>query len=154
MLGLLGTSLAKYTSELMFSFPDHMLTVIFCVVTLLIYPLAIFNNKKIKITGIIISILIIIGMFVLCFLKPPIYSTDVLLSGDEYQFDNTYNVYLTNPKHGSVEIQYEEGLESWKIHAEFKKAGKTQLVLESPTGEKRTFDLIIKSDTYDREEVK
>ena len=154
MLLLLSLSLSKYTSEVMFSFPDHLLTVIFCLASLIIYPLVIFNNKKIKITGIIISSIIIIGVLVLCFLKPPIYSTDVLLSGEKYTFDESYQAYLADKKYGDLTIQYEESIECWEVHAEFKKAGKTQIILESPTGEKQTFDIVIKRDTYDIEEVK
>ena len=34
------------------------------------------------------------------------------------------------------------------VHAEFKHAGKTQFVLESPDGERTTFDITIKQDWY------
>ena len=132
----------------MFSFPRHLLTTIFCLVTLIIYPLAIFKNKKIKIVGEIISGIIIVVISVLCFINPPIYSTDILANGENYQFDDTYKVYLNDSKYGNLSIKYEDGIETWMVHAEFKKSGKTEFVLESPDGEKTTFDITIRRDTY------
>ena len=152
ILILLGYTYGEYLSKTMFSFPRHLLTTIFCVVTLIIYPLYIFNNKKVKISGIIISSLIIIIMTILCIIKPPIYNTDILINGEEYKFDNTYKVYLTDNKYGKLNIRYEDAIEDWLVHAEFKKAGKTEFILESPSGEKKTFDLTIKRDTYSVEE--
>ena len=46
MLLLTGEECAGYLSKTMFSFPRHLLTTIFCMSALIIYPLAIFNNKK------------------------------------------------------------------------------------------------------------
>ena len=62
MLLLTGEECAGYLSKTMFSFPRHLLTTIFCMSALIIYPLAIFNNKKIKITGVVISSIIIIAL--------------------------------------------------------------------------------------------
>ena len=152
MLLLLGNELSGYLSQTMFSFPRHLLTVLFCISTLIIYPLVIFNNKKIKITGVIISILIIIIMVIICILKPPIYETDILLSGEKYQFDDTYKVSLDNSKYGDLEIIYNDGIECYIVHAKFKKAGKTIFILESPEGNKQLFDLVIKYDTYSIDE--
>lgn len=148
ILMLLGEEYGKYLSETMFSFPRHLLTTIFCLLTLIIYPLAIFKNKKIKISGIIISGLIIVAMTTLSIVKPPVYSTEILSDGDNYHFDNTYKVYLTDNKYGNLSIKYEDAVECWMVHAELRKAGKTEFVLESPNGEKITFDLTIKRNTY------
>lgn len=154
MLGLLGFEYSTYLSKTMFLFPRHLLTTIFCLVTLVIYPLAIFENKKVKITGEIISVLIIVVVSVLCFIKPPKYSTDILASGEKYQFDDTYKVYMEDSKFGDLSIKYEDGIETWVVYAEFKKAGKTEFVLESQNGEKKVFDLTIKMDTYSVKEIK
>ena len=152
ILMLLGEEFGGYLSKTMFSFPRHLLTTIFCLVTLVIYPLVIFKNKKIKIIGEIISGIIIAVISVLCFINPPIYSTDILISGDNYQFDDTYKVYLNDNKYGDLSIKYEDSIEAWMVHAEFKKSGKTEFVLESPNGEKKVFDINIKRDTYSVEE--
>ena len=149
MLLLTAEEGAGYLSKTIFSFPRHLLTTIFCMCALIIYPLAIFNNKKVKISGVIISTILIVLVIVLCIIKPPIYSTDILASGKNYQFDDTYKVYLTDSKYGDLSIKYEDGIEAWMVHAEFKKSGKTEFVLESPTGDKTTFDITIRRDTYD-----
>jgi hypothetical protein len=97
-------------------------------------------------------LIIIITVFRL--VNPFVYSTDLLLSGEEYTFDDTYKVYFDDEKYGDLSIKYEDGLECWKVHAEIKRDGKTTFTLESPEGEKREFSIDIKRDTYDLEEIK
>ncbi len=146
---LLGEEFAGYLSKTMFSFPRHLLTALFCITTLIIYPIGIFKNKKNKIAGIIINGIIIIAMIIACLLNPPVYSTDLLSDGEKYQFDDTYKVYLTDSGFGNLSIRYEDAIEAWMVHAEFRKAGKTEFVLESPSGEKTYFDIEIKRNSYD-----
>ena len=154
ILLLLGEELGRYMSFVIFSFPRHILTAIFCIATMIIYPLAIFNNKKVKIAGVIISSIIIVLMFVLCVIKPPVYSTDLISDGEKYHFDQSYKVYLLDKKYGELSFRYEEAIDALMVHAEFKHAGKTEFVLESPSGDKRVFDIDIKRDTYKIEEKK
>ena len=148
MLLLTGEECAGYLSKTMFSFPRHLLTTIFCMSVLIIYPLAIFNNKKIKITGVVISGLLIISIVVICIINPPIYSTDILYNGEKYQFDDSYKVYLVDKKYGDLSVRYESGIEDWVLHAEFKKAGKTEVVIESLDGKKTIFDISIRRNKY------
>ncbi len=148
ILVLLGLEFNVYLSKTMFSFPRHILTTIFCIVTLIIYPLAIFNNKKIKISGVIISSIIIIIMSITCMLNPPVYSTEILSSGDEYYFNQNYKVYFVDNKYGDLSIKYEDVIESCMIHADFKKSGKTEFILESPNGDKKLFQITIKSNNF------
>ncbi len=143
-----------YFSKMMFSFPRHLLTTIFCVSALIIYPLAIFNNKKIKITGLIISGLLIISIVMICIINPPVYSTIILFNGEQYQFDDSYSVYLADKQYGDLSVEYDAGIEDWALHADFKKAGKTEVVIESPDGKKTTFDISIRRDTYSIKEKK
>ena len=137
-----------YFSKFMFSYPHYILISLFCAGTMIIYPLYIFNNKKIRITGVVISTIIIIAVTVLCIINPPIYSTDILVSGEKNQFDNTYKVYLKDSKYGNVKITYNEKIDSYLVHADFKKEGKTYMILESSDGNKVKYDLDIKRDTY------
>ena len=148
ILILLGKELETYIAKTMFSFPRHILTVIFCITTLVGYPLIMFKNKKLKIAGVTISGLIIVGAIVVNIIFPPVYSTDIIADGEEYKFDNTYKAYLTDSKYGNLKIRYEEALECWMVSAEFKKAGKTEFILEAPNGEKTTFDITIEMNTY------
>ena len=148
MLLFLSIFYSEYLSKTIFSFPKHLLTTIFCMITLIIYPLYIFKNKKNRIIGTTISATIIIVMTILCFLNPPVYSTDILSSGEKYQFDSTYKAYLIDQKYGDLSIKYEEAIECYLVHAEFNKAGTTKFVLESPDGEKMIFDITINRDNY------
>ncbi len=148
MLLLTGEECAGYFSKTMFSFPRHLLTTIFCISALIIYPLAIFKNKRIKTVGVVISGIIIVVVTIICFIHPPVYSTDILLSGEKYQFDNTYKVYLNDNKYGNLYIKYEDSIEAWMVHADFKKSGKTEFVLESADGKKMVFDILIRRNTY------
>ena len=156
MMLFLGLQLGGYISKTMFSFPRHILTVIFCVATLIIYPLAIFEDRLNRITGLVIDSLIIIAMVIWCVIKPPVYSTDLLSSGDTYQFDDTFKAYLKDSKYGDLSIKKETLSDGdfWTVHAELKRAGKTEFILESPEGEKTVFDLTIEEDTFERVEKK
>ncbi len=148
ILVFLGEHYATYLSKTMFSFPYHLLTTLFCLVTLIIYPIAIFNNKKNKVVGIVISILIILVMTGLALSKPSVYNTTIFVNGEEHKFDNTYKVYLTDESFGKVYIVFEKDIDDYMVNAEFKKAGKAELVLESPKGEKNTYEIDIKDHTY------
>lgn len=148
MILLVAEEYMGYLSYFMFSYPKYILITLFCAGTMIIYPLYIFNNKKIKIFGIIMSSIIIAVITVLCILNPPVYSTEILSNNEEHKFDDTYNVYLTDSKYGNVKVIYEQGIEEYMIHADFKREGKTNLIIESPDGERLEYILNIKHDTY------
>ena len=148
ILVFLGEHYSTYLSKTMFSFPYHLLTTLFCLITLIIYPIAIFNNKKNKIVGIVISILIILVMTGFALSKPSVYNTTIFVNGEEHKFDNTYKVYLTDESFGKVYIVFEKNIDDYMVNAEFKKAGKAELVLESPKGEKEIYEIDIKDHTY------
>jgi len=148
MLLLTGEECAGYLSKTMFSFPRHLLTTIFCISALIIYPLAIFNNKKVKTIGVAISGLLILLIFIVCIINPPIYSAYILSNGEKYQFDDSYKVYLLDKKYGDLSLECDDETKDCMIHAEFKKAGKTELILESPDGKKTILDISIRRDTY------
>lgn len=154
ILILLGFMSNKYLSETLFYFPRHLLTTIFCVATLLLYPLVIFKDRKLKIAGIIVSSLIIIVMTFLSLKTPIVYSTEVLSDGDEYHFDNTYKVHLADEKYGDVNIQYNESLGTYMIHADFKHAGETELIIEEPNEKIKKYNLNVGMNTYTLEEIK
>lgn len=152
MLLLLGLHYNDYLSNTMFSFPRHLLTTIFCIVTMIIYPIAIFENKKIKIAGVVLSIAIIAAITITVMMNPFVYKTSLLSSGSEelnVKFDDTYKVYFEDESFGNTYIGYEEGIEAYMIYTDYKKAGDVTLVLESPEGEKVFFDIKVKRNTYD-----
>ena len=148
MIILVSYSYLNYLSCFIFSFPKYILITLFCIITMIIYPLYIFNNKKTKIIGTIISIILITIISIICIINPPIYSTNIFGNSKENIFDNTYKVHLTDSKYGKVSIIYEKNIEDYFIHADFKKEGTTTMILESPTGEKVEYKVMIKRDTY------
>lgn len=151
ILLLLGSHYSGFLGETLFDFPHHLLSCLFCLITILIYPICIFNNKKVKITGFVISILIIITMTIFTFIDKTTYNTTVLVNGGELGavFDDTYNVYLEDNKFGNVYIKYDDALEDYKLEAEFRKAGKTNIIFEDRNGNKTVFEIDIRRDDYD-----
>lgn len=148
MLLFLGVHYNQFLKQAIYNFPHHLLTTVFCFATLLIYPLCIFKNKKIRITGLVISIIIISVMTVLS--NRIMYSDEVLISSEENEiaFDDTYTVYLENSNIGKVQIQYSYGLQNYLVKAEFKKIGKTNLILQDLNGNKTVFELEVGYNTY------
>lgn len=151
ILLLLGVHYGNYLRETIYNFPYHLLSLMFCFITLLLYPICIFNNKKVKTIGFIISILIILIMSAMVFMHQSVYNTTILISDEENDvvFNKDYNVYLEDNEIGKVYIEYNENLENYLINAEFVKAGKTNLILVDENGNKTIFELTVGNNTFD-----
>lgn len=152
MIILTAFSYNTYLTYFTFYCPKYILISIFCVVAMIIYPNVLFNNKKIKIVGTIISSLIIISITTLVILKPYKYSTDILSEVDNKEITNEYQVSLKDSKYGDVYINYIEEIESYMVHADFKRNGKTKLIIKTPEGKTKEYNLTIEMDTYQIEE--
>lgn len=153
MLLFLGYHYLSFFGEAVHFFPNHLLSAIFCAATLILYPLYIFKEQKIRIAGVVLSILIIASASVYGFLdrRTHTYDTSLLISGGEtcgIEYDDSYQVYLEDDAFGEVRIGYEEGIECYIIYASFKKTGDTVLVLESPNGDRYSYDLSIERSSY------
>jgi hypothetical protein len=151
MLILVGSHLYGFIREVRGFFPHHLLSALFCVITLVAYPTCIFENKTLKKVGGIISGLIIVAAAVLVIIEPrATYSTDIMSNGGKYGvvIDDTYKAYFKDPEYGDLSIIYMDSIEDYVLHADFKKIGETELIIESPTGEKQVFKINIKRDTY------
>lgn len=151
MLLFLGFHYGSYLGETLYFFPYHLLSAIFCIITLIIYPLFIFDNKKIRITGFIISLSLIIIMTIITLLDRTTYNTTLLVNGGEAgaTFNDSYKVYLEDNKYGKVYIKYDENLEEYLIQAEFSKGGKTNLILEDSDNNKTIYEIDIKRNSYE-----
>ena len=147
---ILITAYSYYTYLTYFTFycPRYILISIFCVISTIMYPIILFDNQIIKIIGTIISGLIIICLTILVILNPYKYSTDILSQVDNQDITNEYKVYLKDNKYGDVSIKYIESIDSYMIHADFAKSGKTELIIETPEGEVKKYNLSIEMDTY------
>lgn len=148
MILLTAYSYHTYLTCFTFYYPKYILISLFCAVAMIIYPNVLFNNKKIKIVGTIISSLLIIGITILVILNPYIYSTEILSQIDDKDITNEYKVSLKDSKYGEVSIKYIESIDSYMVHADFKKNGKTELIVETPEGKIKKYDLTIEMDTY------
>lgn len=148
MILLTALSYKTYLTYFTFYHPKYILISIFCTIAVIIYPNMLFNNKKIKIIGTIISSLIIIGVTVLVILNPYKYSTEILSEVDNKEITNEYQVSLKDKKYGEVHIEYIDAIESYMVHADFKRNGKTELIIKTPEGKTKEYELTIEIDTY------
>lgn len=83
--------------------------------------------------------------------KPQSYDTDILINGGDVgaTFDDSYKAYLADESFGTLDIQFiEQGLNDWVVHATFNKTGNTEVILESPSGEKSVFNIKVENNTY------
>ena len=103
-----------------------------------------------------ISLILLIGVSGYGFIKGNTsYKTTVMLNGYTFDetghtvnFDDTYTVKLKDESFGEVHIGYIEEVHDYSIEADFKKIGKTEIIIESPSGEQTVILIDVKSDTY------
>lgn len=154
ILILLGMHYQGFLNESLVSFPSHFLSTLFCFATLIIYPIGIFKDKKVRIVGAAISIIIIAVMsFFAITGNKEFYNTTILVNnGSEgITFDDKYKVYLKDEEYGKLYIYFDENLGDYVVNAEFKKGGKTEFIIEAQDGQKTTFDITIQKNTYSLE---
>jgi len=145
---LLGSGFAQTIVNIKYSFPKHIINTLFIVGSFIIYPLTLFNNKKLKIVGLTLNIIIMILFGLKPIITPSTYDTSFKCSDEELVYDNTYKAYLEDSSFGKLSIKYVDSIESYCIYASFKKPGKTKVILESPNGNKQYFNIHIGKMTY------
>lgn len=95
---------------------------------------------------------ILLAIYLLITVKQPTkYDTIILTNGGSAGavFDDSYKVTLSDESLGTVEIKFiEQGLDDWGLHAVFSKKGKSEVILESPGGEKTVFEINVERNTY------
>lgn len=153
VLGFLGYHYMTFFREAVHDFPHHLLSAVFCAATMLIYPLFIFKNKKLRAIGAAISVVIILAASVYGFLgqSSKTYDTRLFSSGSETcgtEFDDSYTVSLADESFGTVQIVYVESIDDYMISASFEKTGETTLILESPAGEKTEYKLAVLESSF------
>ncbi len=149
MIVLTGDSYMLYFSDFQFAYPRYILIVLFCAAAMILYPVAVFHDKRIRIAGAAIGAAAVIVLTVICLLNPPVYSTEIMGAGDGKLFDDSYAVSLEDSRYGDVKIVYMDSIEEYMIHADFRKAGHTGMKLEAPDGTKKEYDLMIERNTYE-----
>ena len=149
MILMTGMSYMNYFSDCQFSFPRYILITLFCAAAMILYPVCIFRDKRIRITGAAIGAAAVVTLTVICLLNPPVYSTDILSSSEETPLDDTYTVAIEDSSYGDIKIVYMEEIEDYMVHADLKKSGETSFTLKAPDGKTREFGLTIERDTYE-----
>ena len=149
MIVLTAISYATYFSDFLFYMPRFILLSVFCAGAMILYPVAIFKNKIIKAVGAAVGSVAVIAITVLCLLNPPVYSTEIMSNGEEQKLDASYTVSLADNSYGDVKIVYIENLGDYMLHADFKKAGDTELTVVSSEGDKTEYNVHIERNTYE-----
>ncbi len=157
VMAFLGYHYSSFLRECWTFFPHHLLSAIFCAACIIIFPLFIFKDKKVRKIGLIIALCILVAFTALSFSQGQnYYETDVLLSAESESeglvFDDTYKAEFTDPSYGDCTIAYEDSIECYKVHVVFKKLGDTQMVVTAPDGTQYVYDLIIGRNTYNIKE--
>lgn len=152
MLVLLAYHYCGFLRETISFFPNHLLSAIFCAVTMIAYPLCIFEKKQLRTAGLIVSLVLLIGVTAFVFLNGrTAYETEPMVNGGSLGavFDDTYTAELADPAYGTLEIRYVESIGDYVVHALFTKTGSTELILTAPDGTEQRFAIDIGRDTYD-----
>ena len=153
----LGDHYSGFLRECWTYFPHHLLSAIFCAACIILFGLYIFKDEKVRRAALIIGIIIIIAMTVFCFVQGHnYYETDLLLSAESESeglvFDDSYHAEFADPSYGECTIDYENNLQTYKVHVRFEKQGETQMILTAPDGTQKKYDLIIGRSTYNIKE--
>lgn len=149
MIALTASSYATYFSDFLFYMPKFILISVFCAAAMILYPVVIFKDKIIRTIGAAVGSVAVIAITVLCLLDPPVYNTDIMSNSEEHPLGASYTVSLADNSYGDVKIVYMEEIEDYMLHADFRKAGDTELTVVSPDGVKTEYNVHIERDTFD-----
>ena len=147
MIILTAFSYSTYFADYLFCMPRYILICLFCVCAMILYPVVIFEDRRIRTFGAAVGAALVMILTVIGLLRPPVYRAEILGNNEEHPFDDSYTVSLADEKYGSVKIIYMPEVEDYMVRAELRRMGSTVLTLVSPEGEKTEFDLSVKRDT-------
>lgn len=154
MIAAVLYSYYQYLRYFTFDLPNYILICIFCAVTAIFYPIVLFNNKKIKLYGSIISSIAIIGITGYVIMNPYIYSTEISPKVNGEYITKDYKVKLEDSKYGDLKFEYMSSIDDYLVHCDFKRKGTTNLIITTPEGEVVKQKLVIRRDTYSLKEYK
>jgi hypothetical protein len=141
-----------FLNEAVAFFPNHLLSAIFCAVTMLIYSWYIFDKKELRIIETTIALLLIVGATVYIFVKPKeVYNTQFGI--EDVQLTADTKAWLDDSKYGELKMIYIDSLEDYLIDASFTNTGDTKINVD--TGEvKCVGDITIKRHSYEVTNIK
>lgn len=158
ILLLLGLHIYNFSKETIYFFPNHLLSLIFCITTMYIYIYGIFTQKKERIIGTIICTIIILISILLNvipkFKTNTTYNTILKCSDEELILDSSSKVYLNDSKYGNVYIDINNAFDGdvYCINAEFKKIGETEMTIES-NNKIYKYNIKINRNSYELTEI-
>ncbi len=143
----LGLFYERYLAELLTFFPQHLLTVLFCLLVFVSCGLYAFEDPKLKKIQLALIALIILGMTFWAVTHKASYHTSILPEGISLKGDET--VSFSDERFGPLTLQYNESLEEYLIDVDFHKLGKTELTIETPAGETYIYELDVSRNSYE-----
>ncbi len=151
ILVLLALLASGFVRQAIYWFPHHLLSAVFCIVSMFIYVIAIFRNKIAVRIGLALDIVLVVMIVAYTLLRPYTYDTILLVNEGQTGtvFDDTCQVSLKDPGFGDVSIVYDEGLEDYMVKAELRRAGQTELILETADGSRQEFSVDIKQSSFE-----
>ncbi len=148
MIGFTALSYYDYLNYFTFCRPFYLVICLFCIAAMLVYPVALFSSKKIRIVGTAISAVIVTAITVVVLLNPYRYSTEILSTVEGNDLTEEYKVSIADKKMGDVRVEEVSSDGLYMVHADFKKSGKTELIVETPDGKTVRYDLKVRLHTY------
>lgn len=148
MLILTFMGYRTYLLYFIFSRPRYLLITVFCAVMPVLYSIILFENKKLRIAGSAVCITVVCVITVLVLLNPHCYSTEITSSIDGHDITDEYEVALEDSKYGEVRIEYIESADAYMVHADFRRGGRTKLLVTTPEGDVKAYNLEIEYSTY------
>ena len=151
LLGVLCLSLPNIglpIEGILYAFPHHLIYLIMVIGMSIIYPLVIFNNKFNKYFTLAVVIIAFSIVSFITLTGETGYHTTVYCSKEEFRYDDTYKVYFEDSSMGELKIFYLEQLSDYCVDAVFKKPGDNKIIFESPSGDKKVFNITVGKNTY------
>ena len=156
MVAFVGVFYGGFVAETVTFFPLKLYSCIFCLVTMIIYPLFVFHDGRIRKIGLAISCLLILFFTVIGIMKKATYETTLFLSGYQIkgtdikvEFDETYDVYFSDSRFGEVTIEEDVVDGTDGLHVVFRKLGTVNIILESPEGNKQEITVKVSRNQYE-----
>lgn len=150
ILLFLGYHLYNFVLSFNYSPPHHILSIVFCIITIIAYSLFILKKSCIRITCFIVSALIVVTASAYALINPICYSTSIAASSNDQIFDINYRIELDNNNLGNIYIvKSDSDIDQFEIKGDFKRAGTTELRLISPDGKVVRYWLDVDYMTYD-----
>lgn len=138
-----------YLKQLIGSFPQYLISVLFCFGSVPVLILAVHRQKTARLIASVIAAAAFAVLMVLTFAGGRLnaYSVSIGLGGGEIPVTEGWTAELEDPENGTVELQTGEGVIGPSLHLEFKDYTRnTNVILRDPDGNAWPFPIEITKD--------